>query len=75
MDAGLDTGDMLLTAETEIGKYETAEELFDRLALIGGEVLIKTLDAIENGKLTPIKQKDNSNSTYAPLIKPGNRCY
>ncbi|MBQ9598328.1 MAG: methionyl-tRNA formyltransferase, partial [Clostridia bacterium] len=56
MDAGLDTGDMLLTAETKIGKDETAAELFDRLALIGGEVLIQTLDALENGTLTPIKQ-------------------
>ena len=68
MDAGLDTGDMLLTAETEIGKDETAAELFDRLALIGGEVLIQTLDALENGTLTPIKQ-DDSKSCYAPLIK------
>ena len=42
MDSGLDTGDMLLKAETEIGEYETAEELFDRLAVIGGDLLLKT---------------------------------
>ena len=40
MDSGLDTGDMLLKAETEIGEYETAEELFDRLAVIGGDLLL-----------------------------------
>lgn len=68
MDAGLDTGDMLLTAETEIGEYETAEELFDRLAIIGGELLIKTLDSLESGTLNPIKQ-DDGKSCYAPLIK------
>lgn len=42
MDSGLDTGDILLKAETEIGEYETAEELFDRLAVIGGDLLLKT---------------------------------
>ena len=68
MDEGLDTGDMLLTAETEIGENETAEELFDRLAAIGGEVLIQTLAALEKGTLNPIKQ-DDSKSCYAPLIK------
>ena len=41
MDSGLDTGDMLLKAETEIGEYETAEKLFDRLAAIGGDLLLK----------------------------------
>ena len=49
MDSGLDTGDMLLKAETEIGEYETAEELFDRLAVIGGDLLLKTIDGLEKG--------------------------
>ena len=46
MDEGLDTGDMLLKAETEIGEYETAEELFERLAVIGGDLLLKTIDGL-----------------------------
>ena len=49
MDEGLDTGDMLLKAETEIGEYETAEELFERLAVIGGDLLLKTIDGLEKG--------------------------
>ena len=40
MDVGLDTGDILLTAETPIGENETAGELFDRLAILGGELII-----------------------------------
>lgn len=67
MDKGLDTGDMLLTAETEIGEYETAEELFGRLAKIGGELLLKTLDGLENGSITPVPQNHDEH-TYAPMI-------
>ena len=67
MDSGLDTGDMLLKAETEIGEYETAEELFDRLAKIGGDLLLKTLDGLENGTVTPIPQ-EHEKHTYAPMI-------
>ena len=58
MDSGLDTGDMLLKAETEIGEYETAEELFDRLAVIGGDLLLKTIDGLEKGSITPTPQND-----------------
>lgn len=68
MDKGLDTGDMLLNAKTEIGEYETAEELFLRLEAIGGELLVKTLNALKIGEITPIPQND-SEHTYAPLIK------
>lgn len=66
MDNGLDTGDMLLQAETEIGEYETAEELFDRLAKIGGELLIETIEKIS--EITP-RPQDDGESTYAPMIK------
>ena len=48
MDEGLDTGDILLTRQTQIGEYETAEELFGRLAKIGGELLIETIKNIKN---------------------------
>lgn len=67
MDKGLDTGDMLLKAETEIGEYETAEELFERLAKIGGELLIKTIDKMEKGEITPQPQNHDEH-TYAPMI-------
>lgn len=66
MDSGIDTGDILLTEETEIGEYETSEELFDRLAKIGGKLIVKTIEEIEN--ITPIPQ-NHAQHTYAPMIK------
>lgn len=66
MDSGIDTGDILLTEETEIGEYETSEELFDRLAKIGGKLIVKTIEEIEN--ITPIPQ-NYAQHTYAPMIK------
>ncbi len=68
MDSGLDTGCVLLAEETEIGEYETSEELFDRLSLLGGNVLVRTLHGLENGSVAPVPQ-DDKNSTYAPMIK------
>lgn len=65
MEKGLDTGDMLLTRETEIGLYETSEELFDRIAVLGAELLVETLNNIENIK--PIPQNHDEH-TYAPMI-------
>lgn len=67
MDVGLDTGDILQTAETEIGENETSGELFDRLAELGGELILKTLTALENGSLTPVKQ-DESLATHTSKI-------
>ena len=67
MDVGLDTGDMLLVEKTRIGENETAGELFDRLAPMGAELLIKTLVALEKGELTPEKQND-AESTYASML-------
>lgn len=67
MDAGLDTGDILLTVKTDIGEYETAEELFDRLAVMGGELLIKTIEGLKNDTITPVKQNHDQH-TYAPII-------
>ena len=55
-EAGLDTGDILSKVETEIGEYETAGELAIRLSEIGAELLIKTLDEIEAGRIVPEKQ-------------------
>ena len=67
MGEGLDTGDILLQRETGIGENETASELFDRLSVIGGELLIETLDRLEEGSITPIKQ-DDSQATYAGML-------
>lgn len=68
MSEGLDTGDMLVKRSTDIGKNETFEELYARLSAMGGEVLLETLEAVENGTLTPEKQ-DDSLSCYSPMIK------
>ena len=68
IDAGLDTGDLLLTAETEIGPAETAVELGDRLAAMGADLLIRTLEGLEAGSLVARKQ-DPAEATYAPLLK------
>lgn len=68
MSEGLDTGDMLIKESTKIGENETYEQLYSRLSVMGGEVLAKTLEAIENGELHPEKQ-DDSLSSYSPMIK------
>ena len=67
LDEGVDTGDILLQAETPIDPEETAGELHDRLALMGAELLVKTLELAEKGQLNPIKQNDEL-SCYAPML-------
>lgn len=67
MEEGLDTGDMLIKKELEIGSNETASELHDRLSEIGAEVLLETVKKVEIGGLSPVKQ-DDSLSTYAKMI-------
>ena len=68
MAEGMDTGDMLLKAETQIGPEETAGELFDRLKLIGAKLLTETLDKLERGELEPVPQ-DEAEATLAPMLK------
>jgi methionyl-tRNA formyltransferase len=68
IDAGLDTGDMLLKAETGIGADETAPELSARLAPLGADVLIETLRRIEAGTITPEKQ-NHAEATLAPILR------
>lgn len=63
----MDTGDMLLKQATPIGENETAAELFDRLSDMGADLLLKTLDALENGGIVPEKQ-DESFACYAPML-------
>lgn len=67
MGEGMDTGDMLLKAETSIGPEETAGELFDRLKLLGAELLGKTLDQLETGTLKRVPQQE-SEATRAPML-------
>ena len=68
IDAGLDTGDMLLKAETAIGPDENAIELGQRLAEIGADLLVKTLDGLAAGNIAAEKQ-DSSAATWAPMLK------
>ncbi len=68
IDAGLDTGDMLLARETEIGPEENAVDLGARLAEMGADLLVETLAGLEAGSITPRKQ-DPALATYAPLLK------
>jgi methionyl-tRNA formyltransferase len=68
MDAGMDTGAMLLKATTPIGILDNQYELGERLAVIGADLLVETLLKLENKEIQPIPQ-DNSQATYAPLIK------
>lgn len=67
MEEGLDTGDVLLGAETEIGQNETAGELQGRLAVMGADVLIQTLCGLQQGTLER-KQQDQSLASYAPML-------
>ena len=66
IDAGLDTGDMLLKAETDIGPEENAVELGRRLSVLGADLLVETLGRL--GEIVPEKQ-DPAQATYAPLLK------
>ena len=68
MDAGLDTGDMLLKDEVEITAEMTTEELHDKLMAMGGRLLAETIDGLAEGTIVPEKQ-DNSLSNYAGMLK------
>ncbi|MBD2578104.1 methionyl-tRNA formyltransferase [Oscillatoria sp. FACHB-1406] len=68
MDAGMDTGAMLLKATTAIALLENSQQLAERLASIGADLLIETLFKFDRGEVEPIPQ-DNARATYAPLIQ------
>ena len=67
MDEGLDTGDMLISREIEIGENDTAGDLHDKLSLLGAEVLEETINALIAGELKPEKQ-NHDEFTYAPML-------
>ncbi|MBQ8623571.1 MAG: methionyl-tRNA formyltransferase [Oscillospiraceae bacterium] len=67
MAEGMDTGDMLLKESVKVGKNETSAELYERLSFVGAELLIKTLNAVAKGELTPIPQNEDE-ATLAPML-------
>lgn len=66
-DAGIDTGDMLLQRTTGIDPEETAGELFERLAVLGAETLLETLDLLQVGKLVRVPQ-NHDEATHFPML-------
>ncbi len=67
MNEGLDTGDILLKEIKVIGENETAGEVFDSLAQMCPELLIKTLDALADNRIIPVKQNDED-ATYVSVL-------
>jgi len=63
----MDTGDIIFTEQTEIGEFETSGELFDRLKVMGAELLVKTLRAIEAGT-APRTPQDHSQASYVSML-------
>ncbi len=63
----LDSGDVIYTAETEIGEFETSGQLFERLSELGAELLIKTVRDIEKG-CAPREPQDASRASFAPPL-------
>jgi methionyl-tRNA formyltransferase len=68
IDAGLDTGDILLQRELPIEPDDTAETLGPKLAVVGAELMVETLRGLENGQLRPVPQ-DHAKATVAPILK------
>lgn len=67
MDAGLDTGDIIMQEEVVLDKKETGGSLTDKLAIIGADLLVRTLEALENGTATWTKQ-DDAKTKYAKKL-------
>ena len=72
MDVGLDTGDMIFSEKITIGENETVGEVWDRLAALGGKLLVKTVKAIADGCAPRIPQ-DGTLATYASKIEKDER--
>lgn len=68
MDEGMDTGRILYQVKTEIAPDENAGELLSRLARLGADALVETIELIEAGRVNPIPQ-NHSEATYARLLK------
>jgi methionyl-tRNA formyltransferase len=68
IDAGMDTGDMLLQREMEIGAAETAPQLDTRMAELGAQLMSETLRGLAARTITP-KAQNHSEASYAPILK------
>ena len=68
MNEGLDTGDILMQESIPLSADETAGSLYDKLSSMGGPLLLKALDAIEAGTVTPVPQGD-SGTHYAKMLR------
>jgi methionyl-tRNA formyltransferase len=68
IDAGLDTGDILMQRELSIGGEDTAETLGPKLASIGADLMVETLRGLETGQVRPTPQ-DHAQATLAPILK------
>jgi methionyl-tRNA formyltransferase len=68
IDAGLDTGDILMQREISIGAEDTAETLGPKLASVGAGLMVETLSGLENGQIHPTPQ-EHSQATLAPILK------
>ncbi len=68
MDEGMDTGDILETAEIPILPQDTAETLFNKLSKLGAKLIVSTVDKLKKGQINPRKQPEEGVS-YAPIIK------
>jgi len=68
LDAGLDTGNILLQQEVAIGAEDTAETVAPRLASIGADLVVETLRGLQAGSIQP-RPQDNSRASLAPILK------
>lgn len=68
MNEGLDTGDILTQESVLLDEKETAGSLYDKLSQMGGALLLRTLDRLEEGSITPVPQ-DDAQSCYAKMLR------
>jgi len=68
MDAGIDTGDMILSKELSVNENERFPMLHDRMAELGAEVMLEALQQLESGTATRTPQ-DDTLSNYAPMLR------
>jgi methionyl-tRNA formyltransferase len=68
IDAGLDTGDILLVREVEINDEDSTPTLSEKLSALGAELMVETLRGLERGEITP-RPQDSSQATLAPMLK------
>jgi len=63
----MDAGPVIASRETEIGEFETSGELFDRLMILGAELLVETVHRIDNGDISPVDQNETE-ATYTKML-------